>query len=146
MKAAQPATAASSAKNNIPFFNKESEQGFFHSSVIEQPFFSKSINSHAGIQAKLSINQPGDIYEKEADTMADKVVQRLGEPSGIQAQSFSSQNIISTFVQKKCAHCEEEEKLQEKENDDKKAESIQTKPIVENNGPKDGHFSLARPV
>ncbi len=77
MKAAQLTTAATPAKKNVPFFNKESSRDFFHSSINEQPFFSKTKNNHSNIQTKLSIGQPNDIYEKEADSMADKVVQRL---------------------------------------------------------------------
>lgn len=45
MKAAQLTPAATPAKKNTPFFNKESEQGFFHSSINEQPFFSKRNNN-----------------------------------------------------------------------------------------------------
>lgn len=126
MKAAQLTTAASSAKNNIPIFNKESEQGFFRSSLIEHPFFSRSIHRHSDIQAKLTVNAPGDIYEKEADTIADKVVQRLCEQPAVQAKSFASQNMISPFVQMKCAHCEEEEKKERKQ-------LIQKKPVLERN-------------
>jgi hypothetical protein len=38
----------------------------------------------AGIQAKLVVGQPDDIYEEEADRMADKVM-RMPEP-GVQWQ------------------------------------------------------------
>jgi hypothetical protein len=47
------------------------------------------------IQAKLTIGQPGDIYEQEADQVADRVM-RMTEP-GIQRQPS-------------CPGCEEEEK------------------------------------
>lgn len=56
-------------------------------------------------QAKLSINQPGDVYEQEADAMADKVMRSSGNE---QAQPFFKPSPIP--VQLKCAHCEEEEK------------------------------------
>ncbi len=46
------------------------------------------------IQAKLTVSQPDDKYEKEADTAAENVMQMPGQ----------------NFVQRKCAHCEEEEK------------------------------------
>ncbi|MFT3823213.1 MAG: DUF4157 domain-containing protein [Chitinophagaceae bacterium] len=49
------------------------------------------------VQTKLSINQPGDVYEQEADRVADKIV-----------HSGSAGDI--TPVQRKCEHCEKEEK------------------------------------
>jgi Domain of unknown function (DUF4157) len=61
------------------------------------------------IQPKLTINQPNDIYEQEADAMADKVM-RMEQP-GVQLKPLA----IST-VQRKCEHCEKEEKkVQRKE-------------------------------
>jgi hypothetical protein len=65
----------------------------------QRPFFSPVI------QPKLSINQPNDSFEQEADAMADKVM-RMSDPS------------ISP-IQRKCHHCEEEEKkMQRKESSD----------------------------
>ena len=61
------------------------------------------------IQPKLTINQPNDAYEKEADAMADKVM-RMEQP-GVQLKPLP----ISS-VQRKCEHCEDEEKkMQRKE-------------------------------
>jgi hypothetical protein len=57
------------------------------------------------VQPKLTIGAPNDPYEKEADTVAGKVM-RMPEQN---------------FVQRKCAHCEEEEKKQ-----------VRRKPISEN--------------
>jgi hypothetical protein len=60
-------------------------------------------------QPRLTINQPNDMYEQEADAMADKVM-RMEQP-GIQLKPLS----ISS-EQRKCAHCEEEQrKMQRKE-------------------------------
>lgn len=65
------------------------------------------------IQPKLSINQPNDIYEQEADAMADHVM-RMPDPS---AKNSSFFHPAITPIQRKCAHCEEEEKkAQRKEN------------------------------
>jgi len=80
-------------------------------------FFPKKHLSPCGIQPKLTINQPNDTYEQEADTMAEKVM-RMPE-SSVSRQPFFSPSIPS--VQRKCAHCEEEEKnLQRKETNGKK--------------------------
>src|SRR5215217_3778060 len=61
-------------------------------------------------QPKLVINQPNDIYEQEADVVADKVM-RMKESSS-QKKFFSS-----PIVQRKCTACEDEErnKIQMKE-------------------------------
>jgi hypothetical protein len=65
------------------------------------------------IQAKLTINQPGDEYEQEADRVADQVMrmelpEAAGRPRDLHRQD--------SLLQRKCAECEEEEKqLQRKE-------------------------------
>ena len=153
MKAAQLAPTATSAKNNTQFFKKENEQGFFHSSENEQPFFSKSRNNNYGIQTKLTVGAPNDVYEKEADTMADKVVQRLAQPeigtkneNAVQAKPVSP--AFTPFVQTKCAHCEEEEKIQKKEREEDKLLNgkLQKKPIFESDSepPEEDSLSLGK--
>ncbi|MGZ3835404.1 MAG: eCIS core domain-containing protein [Mucilaginibacter sp.] len=66
----------------------------------------------AFFQPKLTVNQPDDIYEQEADATAEKVMRMP-----------AAENVIQPFfkpaltpVQRKCKNCEEEEKLQRKEN------------------------------
>jgi len=136
MKAAQVTPAATPAPKSNSFFNKGGQQDFFHgSSINEQAFFSKTKNNNYGIQTKLTVGAPNDVYEKEADSMADKVVQRLTQPEVVSKKDQSVQakpasTSFTPFVQKKCAHCEEEEKLQ-KEKENKGKERIQKKPIFE---------------
>ncbi|MET0391908.1 MAG: DUF4157 domain-containing protein [Chitinophagaceae bacterium] len=65
------------------------------------------------IQPKLTINNPGDRYEQEADAMAATVM-RMKDPV-VQAKTdtglfFKPTPVALTPVQRKCAHCEEEEK------------------------------------
>lgn len=62
-------------------------------------------------QPKLKINQPDDLYEKEADDVAEKLVQQKSIP---RSNTFFQRSNIST-IQRKCEHCEEEPKLQRKE-------------------------------
>ena len=64
-------------------------------------------------QPKLSVNKLDDIYEKEADAMADKVMRM---PISNNEDSFFKPSVISS-VQRKCTHCEEEE-IQRKDNID----------------------------
>jgi hypothetical protein len=83
------------------------QQSFKEKSAVN-PFF----------QPKLSINQPNDVYEQEADAMADKVMHM--NDNNVQQPTFFSPSI--TPVQRKCQHCEEEEKkLQRKETNSNEA-------------------------
>ncbi|MFT3947201.1 MAG: DUF4157 domain-containing protein [Agriterribacter sp.] len=163
MKAVQTKTAATPAKKNTPFFNKESGNDFFASSKNEQPFFSHKnsffkTNSYP-LQTKLTIGKPNDIYEKEADAMADKVVQRLSidktdisGKSGKPVQKRSTEP-LSTFItgvkgviQTKCAACEKE-KLQKKEGDGQQLleSKLQKKPVFESNAePPDDDKNIQR--
>jgi hypothetical protein len=81
-----------------------------HTNRIKNANVSKLV-SDSFIQPKLSIGPVDDLYEREADHVAEQIVQR-------KEQSFffsPSINNIST-IQKKCAACEsEEEKIQRKE-------------------------------
>ncbi|MXV49679.1 DUF4157 domain-containing protein [Pedobacter sp. HMF7647] len=66
------------------------------------------------IQRKLTVGSPDDQYEREADSIAEQVVSGSG----------------SNFVQRKCAHCEEEEKLQRKESNQSGSEQVATESIA----------------
>jgi hypothetical protein len=57
-------------------------------------------------QPRLTINQPNDVYEQEADHMADKVM-RMPDTSINQNTFFKPAN---NTVQRKCQACEEEDK------------------------------------
>jgi hypothetical protein len=63
-------------------------------------------------QPKLTVNQPNDIFEQEADAMADRVM-RMPDPA-VNDNVFFKPAPIN--VQRKCQHCGEEEKLHRKEN------------------------------
>ena len=61
-------------------------------------------------QPKLTINQPGDVYEQEADAVADKVMRMVDTGAG---NNFFRPSPVN--IQRKCQHCEEEEtKMQRK--------------------------------
>jgi hypothetical protein len=101
MKSTQLKDSTPINSNRSPFFQKENGN---------KPFFDSTF-----IQAKLTVNQANDPYEKEADTMADKVVQRAEIPS---ADGITSDNANNLSVQRECATCEnEKEKIQKKETD-----------------------------
>ena len=147
MKAAQLTPVSKPARITNSFFSKESGQDFFHgstagSSLNEQRFFSKSRNNNYGIQTKLTVGAPNDIYEKEADAMADKVVQRMAQPEAMTkrdpaVETKPASPFFTPFIQKRCAHCEQEEKLQKKQNENETEKllngKLQKKPIFESN-------------
>ncbi|HTN06764.1 eCIS core domain-containing protein [Agriterribacter sp.] len=128
MKTAEPktATVASNAKANQPFFSKEGNGSFFGEGKEASAFFKPSslysVNGKGVLQTKpappagqLTIGQPNDTYEKEADAMADKIMHGTGTKSEKTVQAKPLAASISPLLQTKCAHCEEEEKLQRKE-------------------------------
>lgn len=94
----------------------------------QKPFFSKAISADVVtppfFQAKLTINQPGDKYEQEADAMAEKVVSQSLTPH----QSFSTNHSSSTTsLSRKCAECEKEGQLQRMEVPE---EGLQAMPLM----------------
>src|SRR5688572_5344877 len=68
---------------------------------VNTPFFSPMV------QKKMSVGAVNDSYEVEADYIADRVMR---VPDSI-TPNFSH---TGSLVQRKCAHCEEEEKLKRK--------------------------------
>jgi hypothetical protein len=111
MKTTDTRTAAAQpAKKTGPFFKKGAEQGFFKPAA-------------PGVQTKLTVGEPGDVYEKEADAMADQVVRRmpteglgeevkrkeLGLAKKIRRKPIFESKNDPKDVQRKCAACEKEE-------------------------------------
>ncbi|MDT0687014.1 DUF4157 domain-containing protein [Autumnicola psychrophila] len=148
-------TKTSSAANKViqkkrqPFFNKEGQDSFFpKSSSHENSFFSPKT-----IQPKLTIGQPNDKYEVEADAMADKVVQRLTTRDvqaknriAVQAKPLAAS--ITPLIQKKCTACEQGAEKPGIEEEDIVQESpleLQRKPIFESNAnPSDDENNIQR--
>ncbi|MBF2064572.1 MAG: DUF4157 domain-containing protein [Calothrix sp. C42_A2020_038] len=67
-------------------------------------------------QAKLTVGQPGDIYEQEADNVAEQVMRMAAS----ETLEFSSPQTAQNSLQRKCAACENEE-----------TEEIQRKPTLQ---------------
>lgn len=113
MKAVQPKAAEPGSGATSSFFKKGGDASLSN----ETPFFTKG----NAVQTKLTVGQPNDQFEQEADNVADKVVQRLAEPDSIQTKPVSGANNITPFVQTKCEACANEEKLQKKEEEKEQA-------------------------
>jgi hypothetical protein len=82
------------------------------SEVIEQRSFGHDISRIAlrRPQAKLTVGEPGDKYEQEADWMANQVM-RMVVPDQLNAPNVQSRK---DFLQRKCTACAEEDKVQTK--------------------------------
>ena len=127
MKSIQSKNITQADSNHHSIFQKESENVFFAKSY--KPFFNSST-----IKEKLTVKQPGDSCEKEADSMADKVVQQKATPFFNQTnQSNFLFNPLSNSIHRKCTSCEQEDKLQKMNLDGKEIENLQRKPIFESN-------------
>ena len=137
-----------------PFLSKDNEN-FFGSTRKETPFFSK--RNFAPVQTKLTVGRPNDKYEQEADAVADKVVQRLSENkpevankngNAIQTKPIVPAASITPLVQPKCASCEQEEKLQKKEEVDEKDQlegKLQKEPVFASDAvPPDDNKNIQR--
>lgn len=139
--------------------DSDNEQSAFFKKTDPQSASGKKASGF--FQAKLTVNEPGDKYEREADSVANAVVNsNAGSPS-LQQKEISGIQRLATApvedklstdeermrrdkeiqtkpeVQRKCAHCEEEEKQQgavqrvedpKKEMEEEDMKSVQRKP------------------
>ena len=140
MKSAGTNKKNPTAASRSPFFQKGGQPHFFTPHSPKTTFFS---NRSAPVQTKLTVGKPNDKYEKEADTVADKVVQRLADPNpvsrhGPEVQSKPVSTLPSSFLQSKCADCEKDEKLQKKDEEIASENGpVFRKPIFESNARKE---------
>jgi hypothetical protein len=81
-----------------------------HALVAQQPTWGNQAMQHLlnarMIQAKLTINQPGDPYEQEADRVAEQVM-RMPDPR-IMGRAVVTGRSQGVSVQRMCPQCEEE--------------------------------------
>lgn len=95
-----PASAGASAGAAAPGTGSGVGQplAHLHSAYGNQAVLRMLSRAPASLQTKLTVNQPGDQYEQEADRVADQVMRMTAPPA----------------IQRQCASCEEQEKLQRK--------------------------------
>ncbi|HTF20022.1 MAG TPA: DUF4157 domain-containing protein [Chryseolinea sp.] len=91
-----------------------------HNPQANQPFFRTrdAKNSTKFFSPKTAVNEPNDKYEQEANSVARKVSKAINNP-------------VPPSVQRKCQHCEQEEKVQRKNIED---ETIQKRSADEEEG------------
>lgn len=112
-KAGKPATTTN-ATSNTPFFTPLSELVSSTPAHHEASFFQKT-SSPPSIQAKLTLGQPDDPFEKEADAMADHVMR---QPTPVAAPP-------EQMIRRKCKACEEEDQIQRKESEQAPAQDAE---------------------
>lgn len=108
-------------------------------SLQRKSIFESNDDPANSIQAKLTVGQPGDKYEQEADAMADQVVQKLAQPEVNSNTSAVGNNpnapYISFLVQKQ-SDASEQDELQRKEDPEEEL-NLQRKGIFESNKTQD---------
>jgi hypothetical protein len=140
MKSTSTIKDPSSSNNSSSFFSKDRPgSGFFDRNNQSGSFFSRGTPAPP-VQAKLTVGEPDDKYEKEADATADKVVQRMHDDGRSGRPPVTD---APTMIQHKCAACEKKEALQKKEGEPE--DKVQAKPIFESNvGPREEEHGIQR--
>jgi hypothetical protein len=130
--------AQTQTQSREPFFNKNGNDALFGKTASPEPFFSPK-----AIQPKLKIGKPNDIYEQQADAVADQVVQKLTMPQAAKGDAAPAPPLgggggigggktNTPSVQNKCTDCANEDKLQKNEEDiGKSGDEVQLKPIFD---------------
>nr|CAI64369.1 hypothetical protein [uncultured archaeon] len=113
--------------NSSPLTNSSADRIMFLQRTVGNQAVERLIKSGA-LQAKLRIGQPGDVYEQEADRVADAVmrmpepgVQRQVEPEEEEEEVLQTKLLvdhITPLVQRQVEEEEEEEMLQAKSRKD----------------------------
>jgi len=80
------------------------------------------------LQAKLTIGAPGDIYEQEADRVAEQVM-RMPEP-GSKQKADATTSAPDIYVQQLCPTCDEELRRQPVDEEEDE-ETVQTLPLAD---------------
>lgn len=81
------------------------------SAFLNQPAIAErgNTNGRPFFQPKLTVNQPGDVYEQEADEIADHVMQ-MGNEASAPGNTMPG-------IQRKCQHCQDEDKSMHRKED-----------------------------
>jgi hypothetical protein len=96
--------------SNYPFANKDSENSDpnFHNQILSNLHPSSISFNFANIQTKLKVGQPGDIYEQEADRIAEQIMS-----SKLIDQSFTESIKPNEKINRKCSSCKNDEEENE---------------------------------
>lgn len=105
----RPVAATSRSESHSAAFRSAQSNGkaFGISEVLSGNQAMQQILNARLAQAKLSVSQPGDKYEQEADRVAERVM-RMPEPDGQKAEKVSG-DLLNGRIQRACQECEEEQ-------------------------------------
>ncbi|MCF6404962.1 DUF4157 domain-containing protein [Chitinophaga filiformis] len=130
IKATDTKSTASKAKqqqsSDRSFFGKEEGNSAFfgEKETAKEPFF---------VQRKLTVGQPDDPYEKQADQVADKVVQRMSQPAADRTKAAATAG--STVTAAHAPALSQSENLQMKGQEGKEElgeeKQLQRKPVFD---------------
>lgn len=133
-KATDTKSTSGKAKQQQPAGNSflgkgEGSHAFFgEKETAKEPFF---------VQRKLTIGKPDDHYEKQADQVADKAVQRMSQPASVQAKATAPAAVSTVPSGHVPASAAQTGALQMKEQEGKEEEisgeekKLQRKPIFD---------------
>lgn len=136
MKTPQKAAPANTKQNQPVNQQAAGKDPFFSAAqdmerVQESPFFEGN-----KVQRKMTVNEPGDHFERQADQVADKVVQHINQPKPAPVAAPASAPPVTSAVQKKE---DKKEDKQEKEQNGADKE-LQRRPVFESDGdPNEGN-------
>lgn len=133
MRTSEARSSRSTARSGNPFFSKNGDGSFFNSGISgSAPTRAKGSGR---TQAKLKIGATNDPYEREADSVADRVVKQVSNSLPGDQHRHANGGISNTVVKRSAP----EDKPERKEMDDEpiRKEEIQRKPIFESNADPD---------
>ena len=95
---------APASRSMLPFFRKQNDSESTHDNQNQGSFFSRPSSL---------ISKADDPSEHEADSMANRVVQKMSDNEN--NSSINNNHSTTAVLQRKCEGCEEKEQLQKKE-------------------------------
>src|SRR5579863_2690813 len=93
--------SARSARARVPVHSRPTSLQQMYGNQRMQGLLARGV-----VQAKLTVNQPGDAFEREADRVADAVVRMPDSRS--KAESSSIEHGAPPAIQRMCRECEDE--------------------------------------
>ena len=78
-----------------------------HDETAKEPFFAKKndsnnqVQKNTFLQPRLSVNEPGDMYEREADSVANAVVDQPAKVPSFQQKEATMEKEKKNGIQKK---------------------------------------------
>ncbi|QTE46214.1 MULTISPECIES: DUF4157 domain-containing protein [Mucilaginibacter] len=142
MKTPQKAAPANTKQNQPANMQAAGKDPFFSAAhdveqVRESPFFEGN-----KVQRKMTVNEPGDHFERQADQVADKVVQHINQPKTVANAATGSTTTTGPATAATSAVQKKEDKKEDKQEKEQNGadKELQRRPIFESDGdPNEGN-------